>query len=95
MSVSRRKFLLIACSLPAIPFISTPLQAAFPVLSASSPLARKNAYQDNVLQVKHPYYKQGQTCSNCQHFRKLDFGCAQLPANSVSPNGWCKLWRDK
>ncbi len=92
MNISRRTFLIMACTIPVAPFISHQTLAAFPPLPERSAPAKARHYKSNVRRVKHPKYKKGQTCSNCQFFKFLDSGCQLFPSNSVAPTGWCQSW---
>lgn len=95
MSMSRRKFLMLACTLPVIPFLSQRVAAAFPALSERAAEAKALHYKSDVSRVKHPKYKAGQNCANCQLFNPLDNGCVLFSSNSVAPNGWCQAWVKK
>ncbi|SJZ63986.1 High potential iron-sulfur protein [Oceanospirillum multiglobuliferum] len=95
MNINRRKFLLLACTAPTIPFISSPVLAAFPVLKERDSAARALHYKADVRDVRHPKYQSGQNCANCQLFNFIDNGCVLFSSNSVSPNGWCQAWVKK
>jgi len=95
MHISRRKFLMIACTLPVIPFVSQRVEAAFPLLSERAAEAKALHYKSDVSRVKHPKYQKGQICANCQLFNPLDNGCVLFSSNSVAPEGWCQAWVKK
>lgn len=95
MHISRRKFLLLASTVPFIPFVSQRTEAAFPALAEQSAQAKALHYKSDVSRVKHPKYQAGQICANCQLFNPLDNGCVLFSSNSVAPNGWCQAWVKK
>jgi len=95
MHISRRKFLIMACTLPALPLLSHRVQAAFPILSEHSREAKVLHYKGDISRVKHPKYQKGQVCANCQLFNFLDNGCVLFSSNSVAPEGWCQAWVKK
>lgn len=92
MPMNRRKFLMLACTLPIVPFATQSVHAAFPPLSERSDEAKRLHYKRDASRVKHPKYEKGQTCANCQLFNPIDNGCVLFSSNSVDPQGWCKAW---
>lgn len=99
-SVSRRRFLvtaaLVAAAAPLAPLLMRTAEAqALKPLPADNATAKALAYTDDASTVKHPSYKPGSTCSNCQFFTAGTGACSLFPGFSVSPKGWCSAWAKK
>lgn len=99
-SVSRRRFLvtavLAAAAAPLAPLLVGTAEAqALKPLPADNATAKALAYTDDASTVKHPSYKPGSTCANCQFFTAATGACSLFPGFSVSPKGWCSAWAKK
>lgn len=101
---SRRRFLSIALVTAAVAPIALKVgdaqaQAALPKLSAADPTAKALAYSENAAAVKHPAYKPGSSCANCNFFKgaagQASGPCTLFPKNSVAAKGWCSAWAKK
>jgi hypothetical protein len=97
---SRRRFLmqaaLAAVSLPiAIRLLSDAHAGGLPKLPLDNPQAKALGYVEDATKSKHPSYKPGSTCSNCQFFTAATEACALFAGFSVSPKGWCSAWSKK
>ena len=97
---SRRRFLIHAAlataSLPiAIRLLSDAHAGGLPKLPLDNPQAKALGYVEDASKAKHPSYKAGSTCSNCQFFTAATGACALFAGFSVSPKGWCSAWAKK
>ena len=95
---SRRRFLIqAAVAATAIPLIGRigPADAALPRLPVSNPQAKALSYVEDAAKVKHPSFKPGSVCANCQFFAAATQGCTLFPGFSVAPKGWCSAWAKK
>ena len=97
---SRRRFLIAAAmattALPiAIRLMGDAQAAGLPRLPVTDPKAKALAYTDDAGMSRHPNYKPGSACSNCQFFTAATGACALFPGFSVSPRGWCSAWARK
>lgn len=95
LNPSRRIFL--AQVLPALclPLASRVVHAGTPVLPRlplDNPQAKALAYTEDATQSRHPNYKAGSTCANCQFFQASTGACSVFPGFSVAPAGWCLAW---
>lgn len=101
--VSRRRFLALAAVTAAAPLALKLLPAeaaeALPKLSPDNPQAKALAYTEDAKTVKHPTYKPGSACANCNFFKApptQEYGpCMLFPKNSVAAKGWCSAWVKK
>jgi hypothetical protein len=101
----RRRFL--ASGLAAIgaaPLASAWLAGAaraadLPPLPADNATAVALAYTEDASGAKHPSFKPGSLCSNCQFFSGDAAGargaCSLFPGFSVASRGWCSAWARK
>ena len=97
---SRRRFLVrLAASAAALPvlgeLVAQPAHAALPKLPVSNAQAKALNYTENASAVKHPLYKAGSTCANCQLFTASNGACAIFAGFAVAPAGWCSGWAKK
>ena len=97
---SRRRFLINAAlataALPiAMRLIPEARAAGLTKLPLDNPQAKALGYTDDASTSKHPSYKAGSTCSNCQFFTAATGACALFAGFSVSPKGWCSAWAKK
>jgi len=97
---SRRNFLiqaaLAAATLPiALRMIPEARAAGLTKLPLDNPQAKALGYTDDAGTSKHPSYKPGSMCSNCQFFTAGTGACALFAGFSVSPKGWCSAWAKK
>lgn len=99
--LSRRKFLayaaMAAAALP-VAFRLTPEAIAaggLPKLPLDNPQAKALGYTEDAAKSKHPSYKPGSMCANCQFFTAATGACALFQGFSVSPKGWCSAWAKK
>ncbi|MBF6023478.1 high-potential iron-sulfur protein [Lysobacter niastensis] len=103
---SRRRFLVqaIAVSVAAMAVNTAAGQAAkpaaaLPKLPLDNPTAKALAYTENAASVKHPSFKPGSHCANCNLYKGVAgqaYGPCQLfPQNSVAAKGWCSGWAKK
>jgi hypothetical protein len=99
-SPSRRSFLIhaavVAAAAPLAPLlIGTAAAQALAPLPADNATAVALAYVADAATSKHPSYKAGSSCSNCQFFAAANNGCSLFPGFAVSPKGWCSAWAKK
>ncbi len=97
---SRRRFLLIAAmataSLPiAARLVPQARAAGLNKLPLDNPQAKALGYVEDASTAKHPSYKPGSTCSNCQFFTAATGACSLFAGFSVAPKGWCSAWSKK
>lgn len=73
--------------------------AALPKLPLTAPQAKALAYSENAAAVKHPSFKAGSNCANCNFFKgakgQVTGPCTLFPKNSVVAKGWCSAWAKK
>jgi hypothetical protein len=94
---SRRRFIvhaaLAAAALPfAGRFMGQAQAAALVKLPLDNPQARALAYTDDATTSKHPNYKTGSSCANCQFFTAATGACSLFPGFKVEAGGWCSAW---
>jgi len=99
-SPSRRRFLVraavVAAVAPLAPLlVGTVAAQALAPLPADHPTATALAYTADAATTRHPSYKPGSTCSNCQFFNAGNNGCTLFAGFAVSPKGWCSAWAKK
>jgi hypothetical protein len=99
-TLSRRKFLsyaaMAAAALPvALRMTPEAVAAGLPKLPLDNPQAKALGYTEDATKSKHPNYKAGSMCANCQFFTAATGACAIFPGFSVSPKGWCSAWAKK
>lgn len=98
---SRRRFLTVAAlTAAAVPLVALRLfndahAAALTKLPVDNPQAKALGYTETATTSKHPNYKPGSTCSNCQFFTAATGACVLFAGFSVSPKGWCSAWARK
>jgi hypothetical protein len=100
---SRRRFMTlaaVAAAAASMALRSLQAQAAdLPKLTPADPAAKALAYSEDAATVKHPAFKAGSHCANCNFFKGAAgaaYGPCQLfPKNSVSARGWCSAWAKK
>lgn len=98
---SRRGFLVKAALLAAAaPFVAPALvgqawaQELKP-LPLDNPQAKALAYALDATAVKHPSFKPGSNCGNCQFFTAASGACTLFPGFSVPAAAWCSAWAKK
>ena len=73
--------------------------ADLPKLTVADPAAKALAYAEDAAAVKHPAFKPGSHCANCNFYKGAAgaaYGPCQLfPKNSVAAKGWCSAWAKK
>ncbi len=96
---SRRHFLILAATTAAtaLPLAALRLsgnaQAAEPsMLPADNPQAKALSYTSDATKSKHPSYKPGSNCANCQLFTAATGTCSLFAGFRVAPTGWCMAW---
>ncbi len=99
-ALTRRKFLayaaMAAAALPVTLTMSPDaLAAGLTKLPLDNPQAKALGYTEDASKSKHPSYKAGSMCANCQFFTAATGACAIFPGFSVSPKGWCSAWAKK
>lgn len=98
---SRRHFLIQAIVVTAaLPFAGSLLvdrvQAqALKKLPLDNATAKALAYAENASTVKHPGFKPGSHCGNCQFFTAATGACTLFPGFSVPATAWCSAWARK
>lgn len=102
---SRRRFLFnMAVAASALPLgarlLNNPAQAQdLPALPLDNPQAKALGYSDDAATVKHPSFKAGSNCANCQFYQAAAGAasgpCALFPGHSVKAKGWCSAWAKK
>lgn len=108
---SRRRFLtiaLVATAAAPLTLRSLSAEAAAPAAAAAKPLpklaltdatAKALAYAEDAVKVKHPAFKAGSNCLNCNFYRGAKGAatgpCTLFPKNSVVAKGWCSAWAKK
>jgi hypothetical protein len=100
-SPSRRQFLVRAAVIAAaLPFVA-PALVGTANAQALKPLPADNAtaialgYVADAKTTKHPSYKPGSTCGNCQFFTAATGACTLFPGFSVPAAAWCSAWAKK
>lgn len=100
-NTSRRGFLVKAALLAAaVPFVAPALvgqawaQELKP-LPLDNPQAKALAYALDYKTVKHPSFKPGSNCANCQFFTAATGACTLFPGFSVPAEAWCSAWAKK
>ncbi|KFL37672.1 high-potential iron-sulfur protein [Arenimonas donghaensis] len=100
-NTSRRGFLVKAALFAvAAPFVAPALvgqayaQELKP-LPLDNPQAKALAYALDASAVKHPSYKPGSNCANCQFFTAASGACTLFPGFSVPAAAWCSAWAKK
>ena len=108
--ISRRRFLTIALvaaavapltlhSLSAEAAAPPPAAKPLPKLAITDPTAKALAYAENATKVKHPAFKAGSNCLNCNFYKGAKGAatgpCTLFPKNSVVAKGWCSAWAKK
>lgn len=104
---SRRRFLAQAVTATAFATLAldatsgqtAPAAAKLPKLPLDNAQAKALAYTEDATKVKHPSFKAGSHCANCNFYKgaKADaYGpCQIFPQNSVAAKGWCSAWAKK
>lgn len=73
--------------------------AALPPLPLDNPQAKALAYTENAATVKHPLFKPGSDCANCNFYKgapgQAHGPCLMFPQHSVAAKGWCSAWAKK
>jgi hypothetical protein len=64
-------------------------------LPLDNPQAKALGYTEDASKTKHPSYKPGSMCANCQFFTAATGACALFAGFSVTPKGWCSAWAKK
>lgn len=99
--LSRRQFLLrSAVAGTALPVLGqllsqSALAADLPPLPADNAQAKALGYVDDAATSKHPSFKAGSNCANCQFFTADSGACALFPGFKVNAKGWCSAWAKK
>ena len=99
-AVSRRRFLVhaalaVAAALLAPLVVGRADAQALTPLPADHPTAKALAYSTQEVAAKHPSYKPGSACDNCQFFAPATNGCSLFPGFAVKPKAWCSAWAKK
>ncbi|MBS0212699.1 MAG: high-potential iron-sulfur protein [Proteobacteria bacterium] len=99
-NASRRQFLILTGTatialLAALRFVQEASAEALQNLPLDNAQAKALAYTEDASSSKHPGYKAGSTCTNCQFFTAATGACALFKGYRVSPNGWCSAWAKK
>jgi len=98
---ARRRFLIQAAVITAaLPFVGPRLIAQvdaqeLPRLPLDNATAKALAYEEDYTKVKHPSFKPGSNCANCQFFTTNNSGCTLFPGFSVPAEAWCSAWAKK
>ena len=97
---SRRRFLIVAAmataSVPiAIRLMGNAHAAGLTRLPLDNPQAKALGYVEDAGTTKHPSYKPGSACNNCQFLTAATGACTLFAGFSVSPKGWCSAWAKK
>jgi len=98
---NRRRFLQLGAIALAAPFaarlaIPTAQAQALPKLPLDHPQAKALAYvEDAAAAAKHPSFKAGSNCANCQFFTAANGACTLFPGFSVPAAAWCAAWAKK
>ena len=101
---SRRRFLAQAMTASAVATFAlnaTAHQAApkLPKLPLDNAQAKALAYTEDASKVKHPSFKPGSHCANCNLYKGAKgeaYGpCQIFPQHSVAAKGWCAGWVKK
>lgn len=97
---SRRRFLIVAAmataALPIGIYMMDKAHAAgLTKLPLDNPQAKALGYAEDASTVKHPSYKPGSACSNCQFFTAATGACSLFAGFSVLPKAWCSAWSKK
>lgn len=97
---SRRRFLVrAALAAAALPLAGHLIPAAHAAdlsrLPLDNPQAKALSYTEQASKTKHPSYKPGSVCANCQFFTAATGACVLFAGFSVSPKGWCSAWAKK
>ena len=78
---------------------AAPAGAKLPKLPLDNAQAKALAYTEDASKVKHPTFKPGSHCANCNFYKgaKADaYGpCQIFPQNTVAAKGWCSAWAKK
>jgi hypothetical protein len=95
--LARRRFLIrsavLASSAPLLAgMLRERAHAALPALPLDNAQAKALAYTEDASTVKHPLFKPGSDCANCQFFTAESGACAIFPGFSVAAAGWCSGW---
>lgn len=97
---SRRRFMVqLAAAASALPVLGEiairPAHAALPKLPVSNAQAKALNYTESADTAKHPLFKPGSNCANCQFFTAGTNACGIFPGFAVAPTGWCSGWAKK
>ena len=97
---SRRRFLIQAAlataALPiAMRLIPEVRAAGLTKLPLDNAQAKALGYVEDASKTKHPSFKPGSACANCQFFTAATGACALFAGFSVAPKGWCSAWAKK
>jgi hypothetical protein len=104
---SRRRFLTQAITATAAATFAlnaaaeqaAPAAAKLPKLPADNPQAKALVYTEDAASVKHPLFKAGSHCANCNFYKGAKgeaYGpCQIFPQHSVAAKGWCSAWAKK
>lgn len=97
---SRRRFLiraaLVSAAFPiAMRMTGESRAAGLAKLPLDNPQAKALGYVEDASSTKHPSFKPGSACANCQLFTVATGACALFAGFSVSPKGWCSAWAKK
>jgi len=102
MSLSRRRFMILAATVASTAALSNESRADAPVLSESDPTAVALGYRADASQVdkaKFPRFQAGQTCANCQLFQGKPGApngpCTIYGGKIVDAKGWCSAYVKK
>ena len=97
---ARRRFLIQAAVVAAaLPFAGSRLIGQVQAqelkkLPLDNATAKALAYAEDYTKVKHPSFKPGSNCANCQFFTAAG-GCTLFPGYRVPAEAWCSAWAKK
>jgi len=98
---ARRRFLIQAAVVAAaLPFVGPRLIGQVQAqelkkLPLDNATAKALAYEEDYTKVKHPSFKPGSNCANCQFFTASNGACTLFPGYSVPAEAWCSAWAKK
>lgn len=102
MSLSRRRFMIVAASVASTTVLPAESRADAPLLSESDPTAQSLGYKTDAAKVdkaKFSRYQQGQTCANCQLYQgkagSQTGPCPTYGGKLVYAKGWCNAYVKK
>ncbi|BFG80033.1 high-potential iron-sulfur protein [Paraburkholderia terrae] len=102
MSLSRRRFMILAASVASTTVFSTESRADAPVLAENDPTAQALGYKADASKVdkaRFPRFQNRQTCANCQLYQGKPGStmgpCPTYGGKLVNAKGWCNAYVKK